>query len=346
MQLKRLIKEPWPRIIGIPIVSFLIVLISHPDEITILKYLVTLTFVSVMWNGDCFIILGFRKRWPLLRDTHKRIIATALAVCAFNISADLVICSGMEFIGVPGFGGPEEGFVDNLSKNLITTFIIGTLYETGYFFEKWRHQTIEMEKVRSQQLRSELSVLKNQISPHFLFNSLNTLVTLIHENQVQAAQFTEKLSEVYRYILQHKDKEIVKLETELEFVNAYNFLMKMRFEDSLHLKIRVSKEEKEKFIVPLSIQMLVENAVKHNVVSQSKPLEVEIFVDSGQKLIVRNNLQKKLQGVNSMKTGLKNIERQYHYLSQREVDIFETKSHFTVVLPLIELSPEIEHLSA
>jgi len=320
------------------------VLTGGIDNFTWFDYLITITFTAVLWNGDYFIITTFRKSFPSLSDTVKRLVTTVLVVCGYNLFADYVLCSIFASLGLEGFGdyfGDEFGL--NLSKNFITTIIIGTMYEAGYFFDRWKKQTIEIEQVKTQQLKSELNVLKNQISPHFLFNSLNTLVTLIHENQDQAANFTEKLSHVYRYILQYKDKEIIKLKTEMDFIEAYNYLLAMRFEQSLKINIRIEKQDLEKYVAPLTVQMLVENAVKHNIVSLSSPLTIDIYVEKGTSLIVRNNLQRKTDGVKSLKTGLENIRQRYKYLSNKEVDVIETREHFMVALPLIEVSQQPEY---
>jgi len=344
MKIKSLLKEPWPRIIGIPVVSLLIALISYSGfNFELSDYLLTILFTAVMWNGDYFIIKSFRTTWPSLSQTPKRIVSTVIAVCGFNLFADYLLCTILAYLGAKGYGdylGDE--FVSNISKNFVTTMIIGTLYETGYFFGKYRDHAVEIEQVKSQQLKSELNVLKNQISPHFLFNSLNTLVTLIHENQDQAANFTEKLSQVYRYILQYKDKEIIKLKTEMDFIDAYNYLLKMRFESCLEINTRINPEDLEKYVAPLTVQMLIENAVKHNVVSLSSPLGIDVYVENGSSLIVRNNLQRKTEGVKSLKTGLENIRQRYKYLSDKEVDVIETREHFMVALPLIEVSPKAE----
>jgi len=344
MKIITLLKEPWPRIIGIPLVALIICLLSGGENgFELIDYGVCLIFTAVLWSGDYFIITYFRKAFPLLSATPKRLVSTFLVVCGFNLFADFILCSTFSYIGFEGFGdyfGDEFGL--NLSKNFITTIIIGTLYEAGYFFDRWKKQTIEVEQVKSQQLKSELNVLKNQISPHFLFNSLNTLVTLIHENPDQAAKFTEKLSQVYRYILQYKDKEIIKLKTEIDFISAYNYLLKMRFEKSLVVHIEIKHEDLEKYIAPLTVQMLIENAVKHNIASLSKPLSIDVYVENGSSLIVRNNLQLKTEGVESLKTGLDNIKQRYKYLSNKEVDVIKTREHFMVALPLIEVSPKPE----
>jgi len=336
MKMSFLIKEPWPRIIGIPIASLFAASLHNGWPIDIENFLSALFFTTVMWNGDYFIIKLFRKRWPELNSTHKRIITTILVVCSFNIAADFLLCNLLnELSQAEDYWEDEAG--GNILKNLIITAIVGTLYEAGYFFSKWKKQTIEMEQLRSQQLRSELSVLKNQISPHFLFNSLNTLVTLIHENQDQAAKFTEKLSEVYRYILQFKDKELVRLSTEIKFSNAFVYLLKMRFEEGLEIEINLEKVDQDKYVAPLTIQMLIENAVKHNVVSKNQPLHIKIYSEHGKSLIVKNNLQHKPADGKSTLTGLENIRSRYALLTNREVDIIQTHSHFMVALPMVEL---------
>jgi len=336
MKVSSLIKEPWPRIIGIPIVGVIAAALHNGWPIPIESFLQATIFTAVMWNGDYYIIKLFRKRWPSLENTHKRILATVLAVCAFNILADYALC----YV----FNSPEESkeywgseMVPNLLKNLMLTSIVGTLYEAGYFFSKWKRQTVEMEQLRSQQLKSQLSVLKNQISPHFLFNSLNTLVTLIHENQDQAAKFTEKLSEVYRYILQYKDRELVRLSAEIKFSKAFIYLLKMRFEKGLNIELNLAEEDMEKYVAPLTLQMLIENAVKHNVVSKNQPLSIHIYTEKGNTLIVKNNLQKKPTEGKSTYTGLENIRSRYALLTNREVDVIKTQNHFLVAMPLVEL---------
>lgn len=347
MKIKSLIKEPWPRIIGIPWVAIVMtVLIDGTDEKFLEEFLVNLLFITVMWNGDYYIIKRYRQVYPELSKTHIRILITIISVCVYNLLADYILCTFLGFCNVEGFGSYfDEGFKANLLKNVITTFSVGALYEAGYFFEQWKRQNIEIEHVKSQQLRAELNVLKNQISPHFLFNSLNTLATLIEENPTQASKFTQKLSQVYRYILQFKDQEVIKLKAELEFVEAYIYLLKMRFENSLSVSISIEPNLHEKYVAPLTIQILVENAVKHNVVSLSKPLILDIYSENGKSLIVRNNLQRRTQGVESLNTGLENIKQRYKYLNEREIDIIETREHFLVALPLIDFTTEPEYTS-
>jgi len=336
MSILKLTKEPWPRIIGIPFFAVIASLMYNEGIFSLEKLLISLLFVSVMWNGDYFIITHFRKRFPNLNETSKRVLFSAIAICIYNLIADYTICTilyKMELRIDNWLDAP----VEKMLKNMMITTVVATIYEASYFFTKWKKQAIELEQLKSQQLKSQLSALKNQISPHFLFNSLNTLVTLIHENQNQAAKFTEKLSEVYRYILQFKNTELVKLSTEIQFSEAFIYLLKMRFEQGLEIKIDLKTSDHIKYVAPLTIQMLIENAVKHNVVSKNQPLHIHIYSENGSSLVVKNNLQRKPAEGKSTFTGLENIKSRYGLLTNREVDIIHTQHHFMVALPLVEL---------
>ncbi|MEL7002261.1 MAG: histidine kinase, partial [Bacteroidota bacterium] len=225
-------------------------------------------------------------------------------------------------------------------QNMIAAFVVGSVYENVYFFEQW-HKTIRLnEELKNQQIRTQFEVLQNQMSPHFLFNSLNTLTTLIAEDQNIAIEFTEKLSEVYRYILQNREKELIELKDELAFVEAYVFLLKMRYPENLHVEFNVDNQYLPRHIAPLTIQMLVENAIKHNVVSKANPLFIEIYVENGRSIIVKNNLQQKKVIAKSTKTGLSNIRKRYQYFGKEGVDVITTAHNFMVAIPLLNVIKE------
>lgn len=329
-------KEPWPRIFGIPVVTYFMTHAYHGPDPSWTDFASGFYHTFLIWNVDYLILMAIRRRYPEVENTTRRIILSLILVFVGNTLLDAFMCQSLYWVGL---GDPYELSnlgIDKLGLMMMVSFVIGTLYEAGYFFRKWKEQTVLTEQIKSQQLRSELSVLKNQISPHFLFNSLNTLVTLIHEDQERAAEFTEKLSQVYRYILQYKEEERVDLKTELDFTRAYYFLMKMRFEASLTIDFRIDPQYYSYGIAPLTLQMLVENAVKHNVVSTSKPLKVDIYIENGKSLIVRNKIQRKRGVQDSTGTGLKNIRRRYEYLhTDRAMDVIETREHFMVALPLL-----------
>lgn len=332
------LKEPWPRIIGIPLVGLALSLIfSEEQPVTLLNVMISVLITGIMWQGDYMILTRLRRVWPSLHDTGKRVAITIVLVLVYNTSADMLICETLnEFMkGRTGDGPPEmQGY---LLRNLITTMVIGSLYEAGYFFARWREQVVQTEQVKTRQLRAELDALRTQVAPHFLFNSLNTLVALIHENPATAARFTERLSEVYRYILAHRECDVVSLHNEIDFVKAYFYLMKIRFEEGIHLHVNIPENYLHHHVAPLSLQMLVENAVKHNVASPARPLNIAIYVENGKSVVVKNNLQRKINGVNSVGFGLENTRRTYTRLSDEQIDVIETRDHYMVALPLLRV---------
>lgn len=181
---------------------------------------------------------------------------------------------------------------------------------------------------------ASFETLKNQLDPHFLFNSLNVLSSLIEENPVKAQEFTVALSKIYRYVLDQKDKNLISVEEELNFANLYISLLKMRFEDAISVNFLVNEETKSYKIVALSLQLLLENAIKHNIISDKKPLLIEIYQEENY-LVVQNSLQKKQTFEKSSGIGLKNIVQRYQLLSNINVEIVETFNHYKVKLPLI-----------
>lgn len=343
MQKFRAFKEPWPRIIGIPIISIMMAFVYHGEELGFYDFFNSFYHTFFIWNVDYHILMAVRRKFPDVENTARRIVVSFFLVFIGNTILDFALCESLYLVNL---GDPYS--MDNLSLGmlgitLLVSFMMGTFYEAGYSFRMWKEQTILTEEIKSQQLRSELSVLKSQISSHFLFNSLNTLVTLIHENQDRAAEFTEKLSQVYRYILQYKEAERVDLKTELDFTKAYYFLMKMRFEESLEIDFKIDPQYHNRGIAPLTLQMLVENALKHNIVSVSKPLKVDIYIENGRSLIVRNKLQLKRSVQDSTGTGLENIKRGYSYINpQRLVDVIQTREHFMVALPLLDSTEKVQ----
>ncbi|MEQ9425563.1 MAG: histidine kinase, partial [Cyclobacteriaceae bacterium] len=171
---------------------------------------------------------------------------------------------------------------------------------------------------------------------------LNTLTTLIAENHDLAINFTQKLSDVYRYILQNREKELVTLTDEVGFVQDYLYLLKMRYPDNLNAEFRIKPEFMRTHIAPLTIQILVENCIKHNIVSKANPLTIEVYVENGNSIVVKNNLQPKKAIEKSTQTGLENIRKRYEYLGNKQIEIISTIHHFMVAVPLIEVSFERE----
>jgi len=191
-----------------------------------------------------------------------------------------------------------------------------------------REATLKREKIESQ-----FEALKSQINPHFLFNSFNTLITIIEENPEMAVEFVEKLSDFYRSILQYREMEVISLKEEVELVQNYAFLLQKRFGDNLSLHLQNIDEQA--YIAPLTLQILVENAVKHNIISKSRPLNIKVGVSDGY-VTVSNNLQKKMALEVSTGFGLQSIVNRYALLIDKAVRIEEGETHFTVSIPIIK----------
>lgn len=204
-----------------------------------------------------------------------------------------------------------------------------------YFLNNYKQKELEAEELKRITMQAQLQAIRNQVNPHFLFNNLNVLSTLILQKHEDANKFIEEFSSVYRYILKYRDSETVSLETELSFIQPYIFLLKKRFGDALHVDMNIPDEYNEYHIVPVTLQLLVENATKHNVVSASNPLRIILFIQDAKYLVVENNLQEKKEKPQSTEFGLYNIDRRFKITTGKEIIIEKTKEHFKVSIPLI-----------
>ena len=222
----------------------------------------------------------------------------------------------------------------NYTFGIWITLTIVIIFHVVYYFKKNQENKVKESQIVAKNQTAKFESLKNQLDPHFLFNSLNVLTSLIGENPNQAEKFTTKLSKVYRYVLEQKDKDLIPLEEELKFAKSYMDLLKMRFEDGINFNITDSVSNPELKIVPLSLQLLLENAVKHNVITSKNPLEIKIYEKNGC-LVVENNINLKASLGNSTKVGLKNIYQRYSLISKEKVEVTSNNNIFRVKLPLL-----------
>ena len=239
-----------------------------------------------------------------------------------------------------GFEGEDwETFVSGeklvyYAYSLIITIVVSIFFHAVYFYKALQEKKVKEQKIIAGTASAKFDALKNQLDPHFLFNSLNVLTSLIEEDPHQAQKFTTSLSKVYRYVLEQKNKDLVPIEEELQFARTYVKLLKMRFEEGIDLEIPDHSLDPESKIVPLSLQLLLENAVKHNVVTSSRPLHIKVFEQDGM-IVVNNNVQEKQVVRKSSGVGLKNIQQRYGILTDRKVEITKTNADFNVKLPLL-----------
>lgn len=226
-----------------------------------------------------------------------------------------------------------RGLLTMLIVFFVTVVITAVYYSMG-FFRAWRESAVNEERLQKESIKLQYKALKNQVNPHFLFNSLNSLTTLVYQDQDQAVKFIKQLSEVYRYVLQHKDNELVSLEEEIGFSEKYVYLQQIRHDNGLNVKFSVSNV-KNRYVVPVSLQILIENAIKHNIVSGEKPLFIEIY-DTEEAIIIKNNLQTKKTLNDSGGIGLNSLKERYAFVADRKVVTKKTEESFIVELPFIQ----------
>lgn len=221
---------------------------------------------------------------------------------------------------------------------MLFTAVAIALFITFFFTSRsfllnWRQSEIDAERLKKESISAQYESLKNQVNPHFLFNSFNVLSHLVYDDQDKAVKFIKQLSQVYRYVLDTREKELVSLDDELSFLDSYVFLQQIRFERKLDIQITLSGVVS--FVAPLALQMLIENAIKHNVVSADDPLHIRIYSEEGF-ICVENNLQKKRSSSEpSAGVGLENICKRYEFLTERKAVITKTEGLFIVKLPMI-----------
>ncbi|MBT1695775.1 histidine kinase [Fulvivirgaceae bacterium PWU4] len=281
----------------------------------------------VLWKGNDYIGSYISRKISWLHYPVKRFFIGMVVTIGFSLLAIYLLSTTYNAI-----------FDINISQNvyfpMIITIIISLFLHGRAFLMNWRKTSVDAEKLQKENIMAKYESLKNQVNPHFLFNSLNALTNLVYEDQDKAVKFIKQLSEVYRYVLDTREKEVVPLEEELRFLRAYLFLQQIRFGNKLVVEIDIQNDSEIR-IAPLALQMLLENAIKHNVVSEDDPLLIRVYTNSHY-IIVENNIQKKaMLGEPSLGVGLENIRKRYEFLSTTRVEVNEDQSRFQVKLPVL-----------
>lgn len=217
---------------------------------------------------------------------------------------------------------------------ILASVIVNSIFITDHFISQWKISLIQTERLEKEKTQVQFDNLKNQLNPHFLFNALTALNSLIFEDQNLASQFLQHLSKVYRYVLQNKGKNFVSVQTELDFIQNYVFLVRTRFASMLTITFSIAADSKDKAIVPVTLQILIENALKHNVADKDRPLSIRIETNDDY-LVVSNNLQVRKLVETSNKQGLENLKGLYAFFTDKPVLIVSTDSEFSVSVPLV-----------
>lgn len=333
--------DRWSVVIVVPVLGLILPFLLFKDYAftTFREFMVnwsmSCTYTISYWVAVRTIIARKRIRYPHPSQIGKRILFSILWIGAsytvLNFLLDLVHNCAMRYTN---HAEPPE-----LTTNLISLVLIAlfwAIYESIYMYYRWKDSLNETERLKREFVQAQLDGLKSQVNPHFLFNSLNTLAYIIPEDPNKAVEFVQKLAKVYRYILEIQERRLIPLWEEMEFLDSFMFLHKERFWDNLHINIDVPKSERNNLIVPLSLQLLFENAIKHNIISKEKPLTISISIEEGNRLVVRNTLQRRSNPEPGTQTGLANIKNRYEYFSDQPVIVAETEGEFVVSIPLIK----------
>jgi len=292
--------------------------------------------ISITQWGGIQLILGYiDQKISWIETPVKKVFVQILTFLAYSVGA-FILVQFFNFYVWRGYSPAESWpwIIQSIPYTLLISFVISLIFTAIGFFFAWKRSFQQAEKLKVEMLAYKYESLRNQINPHFLFNSLNVLSDLVYDDQALAVKFIRQLSDLFRYVLDSRDKELVPLSEELDFIRSFTFLLKTRFEEKLKIEIDVQANP-EDYIVPMSLQLLIENAVKHNEVSEAFPLLISIR-KSGDFLEVENNLQPKSEGDDSKKTGLKNITQQFAFFSEKPIKIITTDERYLVRVPILK----------
>ena len=288
------------------------------------------------WKGIVYVFSLLDKRVPWLKSPIKRLVLQVVLLILLSLIVILVAAFTWALISEEvTFRNMGDTAIKNLK--VIVPFLLLTLVITNgiQFFIKWRQAAIREEELKRAHLALQYQSLKAQLRPHFLFNSLSSLVTLIGRDQEKATQFVHRLSDVYRYVLEQTENELVSVDEELKFLEDYVFLQKIRYGKNIQVRMNLDLKD-HRLVIPLSLQMMVENAIKHNVVSADHPLTVNIRSDDQSRIVIRNNIHRKEDVEGSPGLGLKNLRKRISVFSDDPLLVEETPESFTVTIPTIQ----------
>jgi sensor histidine kinase YesM len=322
-------------IVGFGVFTFVVRLAKFNEFTThqqVVIFLVSLLLAIVFWESLRYTNYWLNKVYPFEQNLSGRIVVQLVLGMVIGLTIRLMVYY---------WGEPHLPFkLDSLfvaatwALYIIAPTALNLVFFTKYFIDRWKVSIVRAERLEKEKSQVQFDNLKNQLNPHFLFNALTSLNSLIFENQQLASEFLQQLSKVYRYVLQHKNKNFVVLRTEVEFIAHYIQLLETRFCGALKVNLQISEEAKEKAIVPVTLQILIENAIKHNIADKTKPLIIDVM-SVGDYLVVSNNLQVRRNVETSNRQGLDNLKSLYKFLTEKPVIIEPTEERFYVKVPLL-----------
>ncbi len=303
------------------------------DEFLNVDLIFITVILAILWEGNLWIDTQLNRRYSWLTNPKKRILYQIIACTIYTANT---LFFAMYLIHQVKFGDGElinpkmrEIFI----PSLFLAFAVLAATIGIQFFRYWKQSLIDVEKYKTESAVAQLQNLKNQLNPHFLFNNLSVLSSLVYKSQDKAVEFITELSKVYRYILDNKNSEVVPLRDEISFINHYIYLLKIRFDDSLIFTLKIDENKNDFYLPPMCLQMFVENTIQHNEASIVNPLRVSIYTYADT-LVIENTVLPRSDVMESSKTGIQNIESRYSYFTDKKVEIINNGKNFKVALPL------------
>lgn len=331
----------WMLLVGIVLSILFMIIMPNDSEGSkfglVNHFTITIIITMLVWEGNLRIDYWMNQRLPWLTYPGKRIFAELITSVLYSIATiyfsmvfyNSVICK-MDTLNHAAM------MKVSLTVGVLVSIILKAI-ETGYqFFLNWKKSVVEVEKYKNESLQAQFQNLKNQLNPHFLFNSLSVLSSLVYKDKDKAVDFISQLASVYRFVLENQNTELVTLDRELTFLKSYMYLHEIRFDKNIRFNVDIKNEKLGNLIPPLALQMLIENAIKHNEISMNQPLTISVTTNGESSIIVKNNLQKRLSKEPGANTGIKNIKERYSFFTTQPVEVIETDAEFIVKLPLLK----------
>ncbi len=321
----------------IPLVTGMINAFNFSNWQIKLSFLYTIGIAAVVWQGNRYLHFSMRSYFDWHNKPVQKVLILLFSIAFYTIPISILLLVGWYnfFSG----GAVNWNIVWNSTLIILVAVIFIThVYETVFLVKETENEMLKNEQLERTKAEAELEALKNQIDPHFIFNSLNTLSHLIEAKPGKAKLFNDNLADVYRYILQNKARSLVLLKEEMTFLENYFSLLKIRFEKAIELKVAINESEATSYLIPpISLQILVENAIKHNEFSERMPLHISIELIN-EALIIHNQVRKKNLRKPSSRIGLQNLQERYRLTTGKQIIIKEEEKDFTVTLPVLKIA--------
>lgn len=322
-------------VFGVSLFAYGVRLVSgkFDAQFNFILFITSIILLSVSWEFLRGVNSKLNSIFPYERSIPVRIAIQIALGAAFGVTIRFLIYKFGEPY-VASFHLDKLFLASTWVLYVLATVVINSIFFVSYFIGQWKEYLIKSERLEKEKSQVQFDNLKNQLNPHFLFNALTSLNSLIFEDQKLASDFLQQLSKVYRYVLQHSDRNFVPLKTELDFIRNYIQLAETRFRGALKINLDIASSAEDQAIVPVTLQVLIENAIKHNIIDMAKPLAIDI-VTVGDYLVVTNNLQQRKIVESSNKQGLERLKSLYSFLTTKPVMIEPAADRFSVKVPLI-----------